>query len=130
MRWTGCRFLIALCFFTVVAQVETPAIPGSGCAKTKVRLSSEELRSRITHREPLHIPETNMLIAPDAVLRFKIVISTDGTVDCLSVEQGHPVLTSLAIASVKDWRFRRLGLGGKAFPYSGTLVLKGADFSP
>jgi len=89
---------------------------------------SDELGTRITHREPLHFPETNMSVAPDAILRFKLIITAEGTVDCVSVEQGHPILASVALESLRHWRFRPLVIEGKPVAYGGTLNLKGKDF--
>jgi hypothetical protein len=44
------------------------------------------------------------------------------------VEQGHPILASVALESLRHWRFRPLVIEGKPVAYGGTLNLKGKDF--
>jgi hypothetical protein len=125
--WTGCLLFIALCFPIVVAQAGRSPTPRDSCAKPKVWLSSEELGNRITHREPLQLHGT-VTIAPDAVLSFKLVITPEGAVECMSLQQGHPILAAWAIESVKGWRFSPLVVRGKHVSYGAFLILQGKDF--
>ena len=46
----------------------------------------------------------------------------------ISVIRGRPILTSTAIASVKEWRFRPYRKKRELTTYSGALVLDGKEF--
>ncbi len=56
-----------------------------------------------------------------------VVVNKKGKPICISVLHGHPILTSTAISSVKDWRFRPYVVEGKLKKYSGSLVIESKE---
>ena len=61
-------------------------------------------------------------------IELLVVIDERGKPICISVVRGHPILTSTAIASVKEWRFRLYRKNRKLVTYSGALVLDAEEF--
>ena len=61
-------------------------------------------------------------------IELLVLVGEDGKPSCISVVRGHPVLTSTAIASVKEWRFRPFHKNRKVITYSGALVLDTKEF--
>ncbi len=57
-----------------------------------------------------------------------VVVDNHGEPICISVVRGHPLLTSTAISSVKDWRFRPYSAKGKPKNYSGSLLIESKEF--
>jgi len=56
------------------------------------------------------------------------VIDKDAKPTCISVVRGHPLLTSVAISSVKGWRLLPYSANGKRRTFSGFLVLESEEF--
>jgi protein TonB len=42
----------------------------------------------------------------EGTVRVKVVIETDGSVQPLGVESGHPLLAPAAIEAVRQWKYR------------------------
>jgi outer membrane biosynthesis protein TonB len=61
-------------------------------------------------------------------IELLVVVGEDGKPSCISVVRGHPILTSTAINSVTEWRFRPYHTSHKVVPYSGALVLDTNEF--
>jgi hypothetical protein len=120
--------VIALVLCSLVTARAQGQPGGTPCGPLPVNFKANEMRTRITHREPLRINETNVKINPDSKLSFGLIVDADSAVTCLHLLRGHPLLAASAIESLKHWRFRPLVKSGKTVPYSGTLVLKGREF--
>jgi Gram-negative bacterial TonB protein C-terminal len=61
-------------------------------------------------------------------IELLVVIDERGKPICISVVRGHPILTSTAMSSVRDWRFRPFSMKGKRKQYSGSLVIDSKEF--
>jgi hypothetical protein len=61
-------------------------------------------------------------------IELLVVVDEQGEPICISVVRGHLILTSTAISSVKDWRFRPYSTKGKLKTYSGSLVIDSKEF--
>ena len=64
----------------------------------------------------------------NGTIELLVVVGEDGKPSCISVVRGHPILTSTAIASVKEWLFRPYRKNHKLVTYSGKLVLDAKEF--
>jgi TonB-like protein len=61
-------------------------------------------------------------------IELLVVVNKEGKPACISVVRGHPLLTSVAIPSVKDWRFLPYSSNDRLKQYSGFLVLESKEF--
>src|SRR5215469_15637513 len=97
------------------------------CKKHSVHLSAEQMANRIVKRTPIVVQAHVARIAGS--IELQVEVDTDGKPACISVLRGHPILTSAAVASLKDWRFLPYHSMGKLMMYSGSLVLYAKDFA-
>lgn len=96
------------------------------CEEQSVHLPATAMTQRILKR-------TSMMLQGHAVriegtIELMVIVEEDGKPSCISIVRGHPILTSTAIASVKEWRFRPYRKNGKLVTYSGALVLDAKEF--
>jgi len=54
---------------------------------------------------------------------IKVLVDKHGKVACLTVAQGHPLLTSPAMEALKQWTFRPLRRDGRAVRFSGLAAI-------
>jgi hypothetical protein len=96
------------------------------CEQQPVHFQAHAMSHRIVQR-------TQMVLQGHAVrikgtIELLVIVAEDGKPSCISVVRGHPILTSTAIASVKEWRFGPYQKNHKVLTYSGTLVLDAKEF--
>ncbi|MGE0405301.1 MAG: energy transducer TonB [Candidatus Korobacteraceae bacterium] len=89
-------------------------------------MAAEALSPRIVNRTRITLQGHAARLA--GTIELLVVIGPNGKPTCISVVRGHPILTSTAIASVKDWKFRPYRTNRKLVHYSGTLVLDAKEF--
>lgn len=88
------------------------------CAASRPSRSAPVPLSNLTpgsllHRvEPIY-PRIARLSGTHGVVRLHAIIATDGTIESLSVIEGHPVLVEAAREAVKQWRYRPYILNGQ-----------------
>jgi hypothetical protein len=96
------------------------------CEKQAVHFDAVAMSQRIVQRTPIvlqgHVARIN------GTIELLVVVGDGGIPSCISVVRGHPILTSTAIASVKEWRFRPYPKNRKQVTYSGALVLDAKEF--
>jgi TonB family protein len=99
----------------------------TACEKQSVHLSAAQMANRIVKRAPIAVQAHAARISGS--IELLVEVDTDGKPSCISVVRGHPILTSAAVVSVKDWRFRPYRSAGKLTTYSGSLVIYAKDFA-
>ena len=117
MLWTlalvcAVLFLVGECLFA--------------CEKQPVHFQDVAMSHRIVKRTPMPLQGHGVRIK--GTIELLAVVDIDGRPSCISVVRGHPILTSTAIASVKDWRFSPHRKAQKLVTYSGAMVLDAKDF--
>jgi len=85
------------------------------------------MANRIVKRTPI-IAQAHVARISGSI-ELLVEVDTEGKPSCISIVRGHPILTSAAVLSVKDWRFRPYHAKGKLVPYSGSLVIYAKDFA-
>jgi hypothetical protein len=96
------------------------------CEKEALHLTSQEMSERIVTRTPMMLQGHHARLAGN--IELLVVVDKQGKPICISVLRGHPILTSTAISSIKDWRFRPYAVKGKLKKYSGSLVIEIKEF--
>jgi TonB family protein len=74
------------------------------CEKEPLDFQAAAMSNRIVKRTPLVLQ--GLIARIEGTINLRVVVGEDGRPSCISVVRGHPILTSSAIASVKEWRFR------------------------
>jgi len=98
----------------------------SACEQQPVHLQAVAMSRRIVERVPMVLQ--GHVVRIKGTIELLAVVGEDGKPSCISVVRGHPLLTSTAIASVKEWRFRPCRQNRKVITYSGALVLDAKEF--
>ena len=89
------------------------------CEKQPVHLQAAAMSHHIIRRTPMVLQGHSVRIK--GTIELLVVVGNDGKPSCISVVRGHPILTSTAIASVKEWQFRPYHQNSKVVTYSGAL---------
>jgi len=85
------------------------------------------MAKRIVKRTPI-VPQAHVARIAGSI-ELLIEIDTEGKPSCISIVRGHPILTSAAVLSVKDWKFQPYRSDGKLVAYSGFLVIDAKDLA-
>ena len=96
------------------------------CELQPTHFKGVAMSHRIVQRTPMLLQGHAVRI--NGTVELLVVVGEDGNPSCLSVLRGHPILTSTAIASVREWRFRPFHKNRKVITYSGTLMLDAKEF--
>ena len=96
------------------------------CEQQPAHFQAVAMSHRVVQRTPMVLQGHAVRIK--GTIELLVVIGEDGTPSCISVVRGHPILTSTAIDSVKEWRFRLYHKNRKVVTYSGVLVLDAKEF--
>ena len=99
----------------------------TACEKQPVHLSAEQITRRIAQRTPIVVQAHVARIS--GTVELLVEVDTQGKSSCVSILRGHPILTSAAVLSVKEWRFRPYHTKEKLVAYSGPLVIYAKDFT-
>lgn len=96
------------------------------CEQQLLHFQAHAMSHRVVQRTPMVLQGHAIRIK--GTIELLVVVGEDGKPSCISVVRGHPILTSTAIASVKEWRFRPYHKSRKVVQYSGALVLDAIEF--
>ena len=88
--------------------------------KKPIWLDSKQLKSRAIHCEAPKPPLMSK-ISVEGTVKLSILVNPTGTVDCIKLVSGYPLITNSAIEAAKDWRFRPLTMNGKQLAFYGLL---------
>jgi len=97
------------------------------CEKQSVHFEAVQMSHRIVKRTPMVLQGHAVRIK--GTIELLVVVGEDGKPSCISIVRGHPILTSTAIASVREWLFSPYQTNRKPVGYSGTLVLDAKEFT-
>ena len=115
------RALRAVCVAVGTVLLLSQYLPG--CDRQPVHFSAKRMSSLVVTRVPIVLQGHSVRIS--GTIELLVVVGTDGIPTCISVVRGHPILTSAAIDSVKNWRFRAYR---RTVSYSGSLVIDAKEF--
>jgi Gram-negative bacterial TonB protein C-terminal len=97
------------------------------CQNEAVHLAAQEMSERIVTRTPMMVQGHHARLTGN--IELLVVVDEQGKPTCISVLSGHPILTSTAISSVRNWRSRPYYVKNKLKRYSGPLVIESTEFS-
>jgi hypothetical protein len=96
------------------------------CERQPSHFQAAAMSNRIVKRTPMVLQ--GHIARIQGTIELLVVVGQDERPSCISVVRGHPILTSTAIGSVKEWRFCLYRKNRKLVTYSGALVLDGKEF--
>ena len=67
----------------------------------------------LVHRVQPEYPPLARAARIQGSVQLRALISTQGTIENLQVQSGHPMLVSAAVNAVKQWRYRPYILNGE-----------------
>jgi TonB family protein len=85
-------------------------------------VNSEQLMKRSTHCEAPKFPPLAKHARIDSKVELAILIDPSGSVECINLISGHPMLNTSAFDAAKKWKFKPLKIHGKALGFCGVLV--------
>ena len=80
------------------------------------------MRSHVAHVVPLKLGEPHATASGTLVLRMRF--QSDGSVGCVKVISGNPLVIASAMDVVPKWRFRPIEKNGEKFGGCGLLRVK------
>ena len=81
-------------------------------------MSTPDLRRRLIHCELPRVPGD---INAQGTVLVQILVMSDGTVGCIRIITGHPLLREAAMVALRKWTFRPLIVKGNGVPMLGLV---------
>ena len=98
------RIFIAGLWLLCVLASGVLAAPQEG-DPPRVRMDEKAVMARLLSGTPAVQPPLAKKARSEGVVRVRCVIGTDGAVQEIDVEDGHPLLVESALAAIRSWRF-------------------------
>ena len=109
-----CTLFVLFFALPIASRSDTPA--------RRVTVSGKEMGQRLIHRvEPVYPPEARQANI-EGTVKLTAVIATDGSIQQLRVDRGHPLLVKAALDAVRQWKYEPMIVYGSAVE-----VLTGID---
>ena len=110
------RFVCLLVLFCLSVPAQTRDSPrlrmGTVPAPSRIRVGGLVQEARLVHRVEPRYEALGPNVRIKGVVRFIALIAKDGSVSELKTLPGHPILIPIALAAVKQWRYRETRLNG------------------
>ena len=114
--------LLVVILFSVIAQPICKAQVTEDARTKKNRCGGRNLETLIIERvAPACPPESRMHIKGDEIV--KVTIDKNGKVVSARAICGHPLKKTIAVPTIKEWKFRPYVRNGKARQISGVVTI-------
>jgi protein TonB len=109
---------------SVISSTNAAAVPKFVPVQPqRVRISQGVTRGLLIHREEPAYPTLARAARVQGEVVLSAIISTNGTIENLSLVSGHPMLVPNAIAAVKQWRYKPYLLNGQPVEVETTITV-------
>jgi len=116
-----CGLVLVLASTLLAAKAQKPA---PGCCESGVeRLSPRQVKALLRKTEPMEAPRGDTVRLEGTVV-LAIEVDTVGSVTCIQMVSGHPLIIQSAIDSVKQWKFQPYRLRGVAKKFCGRIAIR------
>jgi len=95
---------------TVISEVISPPVAPAVTQHLRV---SQVMEGNLIHRVQPEYPSLARQARIQGQVSLRAIISRDGRIENLQVENGHPLLVQAAIDAVRQWRYRPYMLNGE-----------------
>jgi protein TonB len=114
MSWL--KGLLAIVVATGIALGASSATARAGTPDEKpkrVRVAGNVMQQKLRYRvEPVY-PEEARRNRIEGTVRLTLVIATDGSIQQIRVDEGHPLLAKTAVDAVRQWKYEQTFLNGE-----------------
>jgi len=116
--------LLAAALLVIVVGEASCQTSDECCGVGFVSLSSAQLKTRLEHFVPISPPAMRGQFQIRSILTFRVGIDRKGTVRCIRLISGHPLIVGSAFDALKQWTFKPVVIDGRAKPSCGLLILR------
>jgi protein TonB len=79
----------------------------------RVTVPGKEMSQRLTYKVNPVYPEEAKKNKIQGTVKMTAVVATDGTIQQLRVDEGHPLLVKAAVDAVRQWKYEPLLVNGE-----------------
>ena len=98
---------------SLVTANNAPPPTTSATRVTRIRRGGAVVAARLVFGPKPEYPPLARMARIEGAVHLEAVVSTDGTIEHLSVISGHPLLVPAAVAAVARWRYQPTRLNGE-----------------
>jgi TonB family protein len=77
----------------------------SCCEPESEKLSQSQAKALVKKTEPIHVPCCADMLHISGTVVLAISVDAQGNVTCVQMVSGNPLITGVAIDSVRQWKF-------------------------
>ena len=96
--------LVAVASVLLMANEQQP-VPAC-CQADSERLSRQQVKALLKKTEPIKAPCCADMLHIGGTVVLAVSVDTDGSVTCVQMVSGHPLIIGVAIDSVRQWKFQ------------------------
>lgn len=96
--------IVALASVLLMPNEQQP-VPAC-CQNDSQGLSQQQLTALVKKTEPIKVPCCANMLHISGTVILTVSVDTDGSVTCVQLVSGHPLIIGVGIASVRHWKFR------------------------
>jgi TonB family protein len=82
------------------------------------------MKALVKKTEPIQAPCCADMLHINGTVILAITVDPTGNVTCAEVVSGHPLITGVAIDSVRQWKFRPFAIKGVAKAFCGDVAIR------
>jgi outer membrane biosynthesis protein TonB len=94
------------------------------CEREAEKLSQQQVKALLQKAKPIHAPCCADMLHISGTVVLAIAVDHNGDVSCIRVVSGHPLITGVAMESVKEWKFRPYTSKGFTRSFCGRVALR------
>lgn len=114
--------IVALASVLLMANEQQP-VPDC-CQNDSERLSQQQVTALVKKTEPIKAPCCADMLHISGTVILTVSVDTSGSVTCVQMVSGHPLIIGVAIDSVRQWKFRPYTYRGTKKSFCGQIVLR------
>lgn len=114
--------LVAVASVLLMAS-EQQRVPAC-CQPDSERLSQQQVKSLVKKAEPINAPCCADMLRISGTVVLVISVDAEGNVTCVQMVSGHPLITGVAIDSLRQWKFQPYSFKGTRRSFCGQVALR------
>jgi TonB-like protein len=119
------RFVLLVTAASVLltARAQKPPLPAC-CQPESQNLSQQQVKALVKNTEPIHAPCCADMLHISGTVVLAISVDHEGNVTCVQMVSGPLLAIGVAIASVRQWKFRPYTSKGIKKSFCGQIALR------
>ena len=116
--------LVLLLGFASVLLMANEEKSGPACCADSQRLSQQQVKALVKKTEPINAPCCADMLHLSGTVVLAVSVDANGSVTCVQMISGQPLIIGVAIDSVRQWKFRSYAPGGSKKSFCGQVALR------